>query len=442
MGFTQKFVNKYIKGNEMFYRFINVFSVDVFVRGANLLLIPVFLYLMTRREFGIYNYLYSFAMTASGILNFGFYVSLSKLYADTIENIKKQSSMIFTVTTSLLVLLSISIIILYFTKTDISFFNYSMKNNLDEINTSIYLNYRTYVFIAIISMIFTNYLTFFFISSENIPKLQKFNIFRLILSNGTAILVLYFSSSDTVMLRLAITYVAELLLTIVFGSFIVKRFIPVFDFYYLKKAFKIGTPIMIAAIMATMVNFGDKFFVMKYAGVNDFADYSLAIMLATIILIVFQSFNFVWLPLFLKEKDMATLKRKTKRYTIFMFLALFGIGFIIFLVVWVALKFKIIPSTYSGGILLVLPILIFSQIFAALIGLYVNFMTYFEKTYIQVFVGGVISFIGYFLFDYLTSAYLVVGAALALLILNILSFIFYYTRTQYYISNRLIHNKA
>ncbi|MDD2489401.1 MAG: oligosaccharide flippase family protein [Bacteroidales bacterium] len=442
MGFTQKFVNKYIKGNEMFYRFINVFSVDVFVRGANLLLIPVFLYLMTRREFGIYNYLYSFAMTASGILNFGFYVSLSKLYADTIENKKKQSSMIFTVTTSLLVLLSISIIILYFTKTDISFFNYSMKNNLDEINTSIYLNYRTYVFIAIISMIFTNYLTFFFISSENIPKLQKFNIFRLILSNGTAILVLYFSSSETVMLRLAITYVAELLLTIVFGSFIVKRFIPVFDFYYLKKAFKIGTPIMIAAIMATMVNFGDKFFVMKYAGVNDFADYSLAIMLATIILIVFQSFNFVWLPLFLKEKDMATLKRKTKRYTIFMFLALFGIGFIIFLVVWVALKFKIIPSTYSGGILLVLPILIFSQIFAALIGLYVNFMTYFEKTYIQVFVGGVISFIGYFLFDYLTSAYLGVGAALALLILNILSFIFYYTRTQYYISNRLIHNKA
>lgn len=442
MGFTQKFVNKYIKGNEMFYRFINVFSVDVFVRGANLLLIPVFLYLMTRREFGIYNYLYSFAMTASGILNFGFYVSLSKLYADTIENKKKQSSMIFTVTTSLLVLLSISIIILYFTKTDISFFNYSMKNNLQQINNSIYLNYRTYVFIAIISMIFTNYLTFFFISSENIPKLQKFNIFRLILSNGTAILVLYFSSSDTVMLRLAITYVAELLLTIVFGSFIVKRFIPIFDFYYLKKAFKIGTPIMIAAIMATMVNFGDKFFVMKYAGVNDFADYSLAIMLATIILIVFQSFNFVWLPLFLKEKDMATLKRKTKRYTIFMFLALVGIGFIIFLVVWVALKFKIIPSTYSGGILLVLPILILSQIFAALIGLYVNFMTYFEKTYIQVFVGGIISFIGYFLFDYLTSAYLGVGAALALLILNILSFIFYYTRTQYYISNRLIHNKA
>lgn len=437
MGFVKEFIGKYVKGNEMFSRFVKVFSVDVLVRGANLLLIPVFLYLMSRQEFGIYNYLYSFAMTAAGILNFGFYVSLTKLYADTNESKRKQSSMMFTVSTSMVFLLAVSMIVIYLTKFDISFFNYSMKNNLDDINTAIYLNYRVFVFVAIISMVFTNYLTFFFISSDNIPNLQKFNILRLILSNGTAILVLYYSSSDTVMLRLAITYVAELLLTIAFGSLIVKRFIPVFDFYYLKKAFKIGSPLMVAAIMATMINFGDKFFVMKYAGVSDFADYSLAIILATIVLIVFQSFNFVWLPMFLKEKDMLVLKRKTRRYTILMFFALMGIGLMIFIGVWVALRFKIIPSVYSSGILVVLPVLIVSQVFAALIGLYVNYMTYFEKTYIQVFVGGIISIIGYFLFDYLTGAYLGLGAALALLILNILAFIFYYTRTQYYINNRL-----
>lgn len=437
MGFVKEFIGKYVKGNEMFSRFVKVFSVDVLVRGANLLLIPVFLYLMSRQEFGIYNYLYSFAMTAAGILNFGFYVSLTKLYADTNESKRKQSSMMFTLSTSMVFLLAVSMIVIYLTKFDISFFNYSMKNNLDDINTAIYLNYRVFVFVAIISMVFTNYLTFFFISSDNIPNLQKFNILRLILSNGTAILVLYYSSSDTVMLRLAITYVAELLLTIAFGSLIVKRFIPVFDFYYLKKAFKIGSPLMVAAIMATMINFGDKFFVMKYAGVSDFADYSLAIILATIVLIVFQSFNFVWLPMFLKEKDMLVLKRKTRRYTILMFFALMGIGLMIFIGVWVALRFKIIPSVYSSGILVVLPVLIVSQVFAALIGLYVNYMTYFEKTYIQVFVGGIISIIGYFLFDYLTGAYLGLGAALALLILNILAFIFYYTRTQYYINNRL-----
>lgn len=437
MGFIREFIDKYIKGNEMFSRFVNIFSVDVLVRGANLLLIPVFLYLMTKHEFGIYNYLYSFALTAAGILNFGFYVALTKLYADTIDNKDKQSSMIFTITSSLIVLLGLSLIIIYFTKADIYFFNYSMKNNLDQINTSIYLSYRTFIFIAIISTVFTNFLTFFFVSSENIPNLQRFNIFRLILSNGTAILILYYSSSDTVMMRLAITYGAELLLTIVFGRFIVRRFIPKFNIYYLKKAFKLGTPIMVAAIVGIMVNFGDKFFVMKYAGVNEFADYSLAMLLATIIVIIFQSFNFVWLPLFFKEKDLITLKRKTRRYTIIMFLALMGIGILIFIGVWIALKIKIIPSTYSEGILILLPILLLAQVFAALIGLYINYMTYFEKTYILVFVGIIISFIGYFLFDYLSKTYLSVGAAIALLILNILTFIFYYTRTEYYINNRL-----
>ena len=77
MGFVKEFISKYVKGNEMFSRFVKVFSVDVLVRGANFLLIPVFLYLMTQKEFGIYNYLYSFAMTAASILNFGFYISLS-----------------------------------------------------------------------------------------------------------------------------------------------------------------------------------------------------------------------------------------------------------------------------------------------------------------------------------------------------------------------------
>lgn len=437
MGFVKEFIGKYVKGNEMFSRFVNIFSVDVLVRGANLLLIPVFLYLMTKHEFGIYNYLYSFALTAAGILNFGFYVALAKLYADTIDNKDKQSSMIFTITTSLIVLLGLSLIIVYFTKADIYFFNYSMKNNLDQINTSIYLSYRTFIFIAIISTVFTNFLTFFFVSSENIPNLQRFNIFRLILSNGTAILILYYSSSDTVMMRLAITYIAELLLTIVFGRIIVRRFIPKFNIYYLKKAFKLGTPIMVAAIVGIMVNFGDKFFVMKYAGVNEFADYSLAMLLATIIVIIFQSFNFVWLPLFFKEKDLITLKRKTRRYTIIMFLALMGIGILIFIGVWIALKIKIIPPTYSEGILILLPILLLAQVFAALIGLYINYMTYFEKTYILVFVGIIISFIGYFLFDYLSKTYLSVGAAIALLILNILTFIFYYTKTEYYINNRL-----
>lgn len=434
MAFIKEFIGKYIKGNEIFSRFLNVFSVDVLVRGANFLLIPVFLYLMTKKEFGIYGYLYSFAMTVSGILGFGLYVSMTKLYADNIDDKKKQSSMLFTVTTTLLFLVGLTMLIVFFSKIDIDFF--SLLNKSVDINSITYLNYRIYVFVAILSMIFTNYLSFFFIGSDQIRKLQAFNIIRFFLANGTAILVIYFSSLDSAMLRLAITYLAELILTIIFGSFLFKKFLPKYNVAYLKKALKIGIPIMVAALMSAMMNFGDKFFVMKYAGANDYAVYNLGFLLATIVLIVYQSFNFIWFPLFLREKDLKVLRRKTRRYIIIIFFGLFAIGLFIWLFTFIALEWKIIPQKYNG-VLNVLPILIISQVFAAIVGLLVNYMTYFEKTYIQIFVGAGISIFGYFLYDYFVKGYLGIGAALALLILNIVSFIFYYTRTEYYIKNRL-----
>ena len=434
MTLIKHYIDKYIKGNEVFSRFVNVFSVDVVVRGANFLLVFVFLYLMTQNEFGVYGYLYSFAMTVSGILNFGFYASMTKLYADNVGDKKKQASMLFTVTTSFLVLVGLAMLIIFFTKIDIDF--YSLLNKSSGISASTYLNYRVYVFVAILSMIFTNYITFYFVGSDQIRKLQAFNIIRFLLANGTAVLVLYFSAADAVMLRLAITYVVELFLTIIFGSFLFKNFLPTYNVAYLKKAFKIGMPITFAALMSAMMNFGDKFFVMKYAGANDFAVYNLGILLATIVLIVYQSFNFIWFPLFLREKDLVVLRRKTRRYILIIFFGLSAIGLCLWLGTFIALECKIIPQKYSG-VLPILPILILSQVFASLVGLLVNYMTYFEKTYIQIFVGAGVSIFGYFLYDYFVKGYLGIGAALALLILNIVSFIFYYTRTEYYINNRL-----
>ena len=167
---------------------------------------------------------------------------------------------------------------------------------------------------------------------------------------------------------------------------------------------------MVATIMSAMMNFGDKFFVMKYAGANDFAIYNLGILLATIVLIVYQSFNFIWFQVFLREKDLVVLRRKTRRYILIIFFGLSAIGLCLWLGTFIALEWKIIPQKYNG-VLTILPILILSQVFAALVGLLANYMTYFEKTYIQIFVGAGISMFGYFLCDYFVKGYLGIGAA-------------------------------
>ncbi|MPL93081.1 hypothetical protein SDC9_39206 [bioreactor metagenome] len=434
MKSIREITNKYIKGNEIFSRFIKVFSVDVLVRGANFFLIPVFLKLMTPEEYGLYGYLYSFATTLSSILCFGFYVALIKLYADTVSDKDKQGSMLYTLTSSLFILVLISIIIVYFWRIDVDFFSFLNKAN--SLGANQYFIYRDFVFVATASMIFSTYLTFFLVSSERIKGLQTFNLLRFFLTNLTAILVIYFSDGDNVFQRLAVTYSMELILTIAFSIVIYKNFVFKFSSFFLKKAFKLGLPIMASGLMYAVVNFGDKFFVAKYSGGEGMAIYYLGFLLATILLIIYQSFNFVWNPLFMKEKDLTILRRKTNRY---LWILAFGLGFVgifIWIGAFVGLKINLIPHDYNQ-ILLILPFLIISQVLTAMSLLMMNFMTYFEKTYIQVFVGGFLSLIGYFIYSYMGERFEVLGVSLGVMFLNILMFLFYYFRTQYYINNRL-----
>lgn len=434
MNIVNEFVNKYIKGNEIFSRFIKIFSVDVLVRGANFFLIPVFLRLMTPEEYGIYGYLYSFAYTIAGILCFGVFVALIKLYADTVSDKDKQGSMLFTLTISQFALLILSIIIVYIWGIDIDFFSFLNKTN--SVGSNQYLVYRNFVFVAAASMVLSGYLTFFLVSSERIRGLQTFNILRLVLTNLMAILVIYFSDGDAVFQRLAVTYSMELILTLFYSIIIYKNFTFKFSKFFLMKTLKIGLPITASSITFAVVNFGDKFFVAKYSGEKGMAIYYLGFLLATIILVIYQSFNFVWNPLFMKEKDLVVLRRKTNRYLWIIALGLGSIGVLIWIGAFVGLKINIIPQDYNQ-ILQILPFLIISQLISAMALLMINYMTYFEKTYIQAFVGIGLSLIGYYLYDFMGERFGVIGISIGIMFLNILMFIFYYFRSQYYINNRL-----
>lgn len=432
---VKRLIRKYIKGNEVFTRFVKVFSVDFLVRGGNFLLIPIFLRIMSPEEYGLYGYLYSFAITMSGIFGFGFYVSLTKLHADTLESKTERGSMLYTLSTALFVLLISSLLIVYAFGIDKEFFTFLNKTTAD-INAREYTIYRTYIFVAIIAMTISNFLTFYLVSSEKIRGLQTFNLSRFILSNLIAILIIYFSKGDAVFQRLSITYSIELALVIVFLIGLRKNLYRKFSRHYLTKAFKIGLPIMVSAIMYAVINFGDKFFVVKYSGEKGMSIYYLAFLLATIVLIIYQSFNFIWNPLFMKEKDLVVLRRKTNRYIILLGTSFTLIGAAIWLGSLIALNTGIIPKDY-GAILEILPLLILSQIFAALSLLMINFMTYFEKTYIQVFVGAGLSIIGYYMFDTMGKHFGLIGISITMIILNLTQFIFFYFRSQYYINNRL-----
>ncbi|MEE1271508.1 MAG: oligosaccharide flippase family protein [Bacteroidales bacterium] len=429
-SFWKNSIEKY-RNKVAFRRFISLFSTDVLVRGANFLLIPLFLYLMTRDEFGVYGYLYSFAMAMSLVFTFGFHASVPKLYADTKDDKKAQGSMLFTL--SLTLILGLVLIFSLISLTGIDEYFFGLINRNEEMKNFSYDTYRPYLLVAMASMVLSNLLTYYFVAAEKIKNIQAFNLIRFFFANGLAILLLYTApDADAALLRLSVTYIVELLLCCVFLFFLCKNFTFKFSKYYLYKGLKIGLPLSFVALLNAITNFGDKHFVMIYCGAAIVGVYNLASLLATIPVIVYQSFNFIWLPSFLQEKNLILLKKKTDRNGLRIFILLFLLSVLIYIGAFFLLQWGVFPENYSL-IMQILPPLLLSQIFASLNLFFFNYFTYFEKNYLTILTSIVINSFSYLSFSLTASRFGYIGVAYSLLLSNFTLFVIYYILTSYYV---------
>ena len=429
-SFWKNSIEKY-RNKVAFRRFISLFSTDVLVRGANFLLIPLFLYLMTRDEFGVYGYLYSFAMAMSLVFTFGFHASVPKLYADTKDDKKAQGSMLFTL--SLTLILGLVLIFSLISLTGIDEYFFGLINRNEEMKNFSYDTYRPYLLVAMASMVLSNLLTYYFVAAEKIKNIQAFNLIRFFFANGLAILLLYTApDADAALLRLSVTYIVELLLCCVFLFFLCKNFTFKFSKYYLYKGLKIGLPLSFVALLNAITNFGDKHFVMIYCGAAIVGVYNLASLLATIPVIVYQSFNFIWLPSFLQEKNLILLKKKTDRNGLRIFILLLLLSVLIYIGAFFLLQWGVFPENYSL-IMQILPPLLLSQIFASLNLFFFNYFTYFEKNYLTILTSIVINSLSYLLFSLTASRFGYIGVAYSLLLSNFTLFVIYYILTSYYV---------
>ncbi len=419
--------NKYYKNNLLINRFAKVFSVDVLVRASNFLLLPLFLFLMTKEQIGVFNYYYFYVLSLIFILNLGLYVGLTKLYHD--YNTKEEKAeLTFSVNVTLFLFLSLFYSFFYFTNYDV---------NLSEfLDFKDYQKYRIPIAFALFVMIFNNLLAAYFMTAEKIKFLQIYNICRMLLVNIVVFSVLLFSDGEKVLNRLIFTYIAEFVVLAIFYIFCIKNMKFKYNFKMSLKALKIGFPLMASAAFASFVNFGDKYFIQKECGVLVNSIYTTAIQYSVIITVIYTSFQSIWLPLFIKEKDLSTLKRKTNRNAkvIFILLSIISFGIILFIIGM--LYFGLMPAEYKD-IVFVLLLTLPASIINALSGLYSNYFIYFEKTHTITAIGIFTSLISIPIFSFLVSNIGVYGAASTLIIINLMTFMMYYFSSRYYLNNRL-----
>jgi O-antigen/teichoic acid export membrane protein len=201
--------------------------------------------------------------------------------------------------------------------------------------------------------------------------------------------------------------------------------VAVFNRNMMLKSLKLGIPIMVSAVFGIVVNFSDKFLLQRYGSLVDLSNYYLALSFTSIIPLIFSSVQNVWLPVFLREKDVQINFEKTKKLLsklFFFFLLLSVAVWILFnLLLWI----NIIPVKY-GAVIWILPILLITQIFSSLTPIFSNYLVYFEKTNLVSLSGLVVSIVSICLGLWLIPLWGVLGAALTTLVVNFIYLAIYY----------------
>src|SRR5437868_12053235 len=119
-------------------------------------------------------------------------------------------------------------------------------------------------------------LTNFVFISERINHVKKYNIWRIVLINGSSLLLLfYLSGSDAVKLRLEATYVSELVVFLAFSFFLVREVVFHFDKKLMIRSLRLGLPVMLSSGFGIVINFSDKFFLEKYVSLAGLSPYYL-----------------------------------------------------------------------------------------------------------------------------------------------------------------------
>jgi len=413
--FKEKLALAYQK-HEIIKNFASIFSVDVIVKGTNLALIPVYTHLFTQEEFGLYNYLLSILGLFVPFLGFGLHVSQSKIYNET-DHDRKKGIYLFTENVTLLLLLAISLPLIYFFKLDLIFAKILFKK---EIN---FLVYRFYFSIAILSGVYYTLLFNFFMNSGAIKRTQVFNLLRLVFTGLLPVCMVYVVRNEHIKVRLAFTYMTDLIICAAFFYYYFKEMIFVFNFKMALRSLKIGIPYILSILPGTVFIFLDKFYLEKKSYV-DLSVYYLASTLANIIPTILYSFNNVWMPIFFKEKDLLKNIHRSKRLVINMLLGFGGFSILILIGLKLLLVFGIIGENYSMALPL-LPLLLITQLIYIPAAVCYIFIIHIEKTYLFIFINVFLFFVTFMVNRYFIPHYGLWGAALSGLLVSMCSLALY-----------------
>lgn len=416
---------KTVTTNPLVSNYLKIFSVDVLVKGSGIILLPIYLSLMTPEEFGLFGYLVAIIGTFSLVFNLGIYTAQSKFYHE-FETPDARAVMLGTLNITLFVFIALLFGVIFITRLDYRLVEFLIKAPID------YDNYRLPVLVGVLSAVYSLMLINYFLTSEDLKRVQYFNIARIVLINVVVLAALYLGVfKDGALTRLTFTNATEIIIIGIFSIAYFRKMRFTFDRKIALKAIGVGLPILASAVLGIFINLSDRFFLEKYGTLKDLSLYNVSLSVAGVIPFLFASFQNIWLPQFLKEKNIQSNRARSRRMVARLagMMVIASIGILI--AMKILLELDIIDERYDN-VMPLLPIVLVTSIVTALTTMFSNHLIYLNKLFVIVLTGIPIAVLGILINIWLVPLFNVYGAALSSLILNACFLVTYASVSTYY----------
>ncbi len=328
----------------MFKKIAALSIFDGLTKIVSYILLPIYLALMPKEEFGEFSYIAVAITYFSLFLSCNFYIPYIKYYCKTNNDKIKQewTSTIFTLILTILIVIDFIFIV--------------NKNTILEILRSyLNININTYLkYYLILIIINTTILGLYFyslvVAINNVKLINLFICIKFFTIAFFSISALYFKnfSIDSVINRLAGMAIGDSLFIAMCFLILAKKNLYIsYNKSVLKKACSIALPLIPTAIVGLLINLIDRKLLVEHHGLGVLADYNLAMQALAPIAMVMTAIQTIWAPNLFSISDSKLAYKKTQKLIIIVFIAMFLVSCLIAAFMLLTIKLKLISIDYS-----------------------------------------------------------------------------------------------